>query len=125
MREVVQAGEQRSAAVESLRAVAALGVMVAHAWGFAHGFGPSAADDPVGRIVFGGGFGVFLFFALTGYLLFWPFVRRSFGDGSPVDLGRYALNRALRILPLYFVSVAVVLLFFESGGTAGQWLRFL
>src|SRR3982751_1085395 len=110
MTEVVQAGERRSAAVESLRAVAAVGVMVGHAWGLAHGYGPSSTDGVVGRVVYGGGFGVFFFFALTGYLMTWPFVRRAFGDGRRVDLRRYALNRVLRILPLYVVSVVVVLL---------------
>ena len=33
-----------------------------------------------------GGFGVFLFFALSGYLIYWPFARRDFGGGASIDL---------------------------------------
>jgi peptidoglycan/LPS O-acetylase OafA/YrhL len=124
-REVVQAGERRLATVESLRAIAAAGVLAGHAWGIAHGFGPSATDSFAGRVLYGGGFGVFLFFAITGYLIYWPFARRAFGDGRPIALRRYARNRALRILPLYVVSVVVVLVAFEDGETRGEWLRFL
>jgi peptidoglycan/LPS O-acetylase OafA/YrhL len=123
---VRQAGESRSAPIESLRALAALSVVVAHVFGTAH-------DDRWGylsgsfahRMIYGGGCGVYLFFALTGYLLFWPFARRHFGDGNPVDLRRYAVNRALRILPLYYVVLVVAMLVQADGGTTAQWVRFL
>ena len=120
--EVTQAGELRSARIESLRAIAALGVLVGHEFVVARGL---RFDSYLDRVILGGGFGVDLFFALTGYLLFWPFARRLFGDGPRVDLRRYALNRALRILPLYYVVVVVVLVLQEGGGSLGQWARFL
>jgi peptidoglycan/LPS O-acetylase OafA/YrhL len=120
--EVTQAGELRSARIESLRAIAALGVLLGHEFVVARGL---RFDSYLDRVVLGGGFGVDLFFALTGYLLFWPFARRLFGDGPRVDLRRYALNRALRILPLYYVVVVVALVLQEGGGTLGQWGRFL
>ena len=82
------------------------------------------SDDFAHRLAGAGRYGVWLFFALTGYLLFWPFVRRDHGDGGPIDLRRYALNRVLRILPLYYVVVATLLLLREHGGTFGQWWRF-
>ena len=82
------------------------------------------SDDFPHRLAGAGRYGVWLFFALTGYLLFWPFVRRDHGDGGPIDLRRYALNRVLRILPLYYVVVATLLLLREHGGTFGQWWRF-
>lgn len=112
---VVQAGEVRSARIESLRALAALSVLVGHVWLFSQGAGGSYP----GRLVGAGRYGVWLFFALTGYLLFWPFVR-----GGPIDLRRYALNRALRILPLYYVVVVVLLVLDQHGGSPSQWLRF-
>ena len=43
--------------------------------------------------------GVMLFFALSGYLLYRPFVTGS------VDLGRYGLARTARILPAYVVAL--------------------
>ena len=129
---VTQAGEIRSARIESLRALAALGVVVAHAWGAANGYLPQATQGTYfDRVIFGGGLGVLLFFALSGYLLFWPFAKRYWGDGKPIDLGRYALNRVLRIMPLYYVVVVVVLLFHGSLSTmlddpgAKDWLLHL
>jgi peptidoglycan/LPS O-acetylase OafA/YrhL len=123
---ITQAGEVRSARLESLRALAALGVMAGHIYGQAHGYAPGATLNTFAdRTLFGGGYGVYLFFALTGYLLFWPFVRQWFADGVTVDLRRYALNRALRILPLYWTAVAVLLVVQHSGGTLDQWWRFL
>jgi peptidoglycan/LPS O-acetylase OafA/YrhL len=120
--EVTQAGEIRSARIESLRALAALGVLVGHEFVVAKGL---RLDNYLDRIVQGGGFGVLLFFSLTGYLLFWPFAREHLGSGTTVDLKRYALNRALRILPLYYVVVVFLLIVQEGGGSLGQWWRFL
>jgi peptidoglycan/LPS O-acetylase OafA/YrhL len=118
---VAQAGEVRSTRIEALRAVAALGVVIGHVVLLApHIHRGSFAN----RLMWGGGLGVFLFFALTGYLLFWPFVRRFFADGAPISIGRYAANRALRILPLYYVALAVLLVLDFHGGSATQWLRF-
>jgi peptidoglycan/LPS O-acetylase OafA/YrhL len=120
--DVVQAGEVRSARIESLRAIAALGVLIGHEFVVAKGL---RFDNYLDRIIQGGGFGVDLFFALTGYLLFWPFARAILGGGTKIDLKRYAINRALRILPLYYVVVVVILIVQEGGGSWGQWWRFL
>jgi peptidoglycan/LPS O-acetylase OafA/YrhL len=124
-----QAGEQRSSRVESLRALAALGVVWGHVAAASLALNPalpSASDvGLVERTAYGGGYGVFFFFALTGYLLFWPFAKRYFGGGDSIDLRRYAVNRALRILPLYYAVVVVVLLFQEHNPGLGVWARFL
>jgi peptidoglycan/LPS O-acetylase OafA/YrhL len=97
---------------------------VGHVYGASHAFAPSVYDGYARRVVLGGGFGVFLFFALTGYLLFWPFLKEAFRGGA-VDLASYARNRALRILPLYYAVVVILLLVQEHGGSFGQWWRFL
>ena len=120
---VDQAGEQRLARIESLRALAALGVLAAHAWGVHYAFGPDAIRSLPARTILGGGFGVFVFFALSGYLLYRPLVAATFGGGH-VDLRRYAINRVLRTLPLYYAVVAILLVVQQGGGTPGQWLRF-
>ena len=121
---ILQAGERRSSRLESLRAVAALAVLASHVFAYAHGWHPVIFSGYFHRAVMSGGFGVQLFFALSGYLLYRAFARRDFGDGR-VDLRRYALNRALRILPLYYAVVVVLLVFTQHGGSASQWLRFL
>ena len=111
---VRQAGELRSAPVESLRALAALGVLVGHVYGAESGYAPTVFATWAHRAVLGGGFGVFLFFTLSGYLLYLPFARRTFGGARPVGLARYARNRALRILPLYYVVVTTYLAVFHA-----------
>ncbi len=123
--EVVQAGEPRLARLESLRALAALGVLLGHCFLFARVAerAPVDATFPQ-RLLIGGGLGVWLFFALTGYLLYRPWARRDFGAGGAIDLRAYARNRAFRILPLYWAVLVVLLVIQEGGGSAAQWARF-
>jgi peptidoglycan/LPS O-acetylase OafA/YrhL len=84
----------RSSGLDGLRAFACLLVVAFHLHTVSGvSFGPL---DPVIR---GGDSGVWLFFALSGYLLYKPFVR------GPVDLVGYGLKRAGRILPGYFVAL--------------------
>jgi peptidoglycan/LPS O-acetylase OafA/YrhL len=120
---VIQAGEVRSARLESLRALAALAVLEGHVFGSHVQYGPAAYDSWWHRALFGGGFGVYLFFALSGYLLFLPFARRSFASGRAVQLRVYARNRAVRILPLYYLVAVTYLAVFHEG--LGTWARFL
>jgi peptidoglycan/LPS O-acetylase OafA/YrhL len=84
----------RNSGLDGLRAFAALFVVLFHLH-TANGisFGPL---DPVIR---GGDSGVYLFFALSGYLLYKPFVR------GPVDLVGYALKRSGRVVPGYYVAL--------------------
>lgn len=121
---VRQAGELRSARVESLRGIGAIGVLVGHICGYAYAWGPVLYTHFSHRLVLAGGAGVYLFFTLSGYLLFWPFVRRDYLGGAAVRLRYFALNRAVRVLPLYY---AVLFGFIAAGlwmGPHGQWWRF-
>jgi peptidoglycan/LPS O-acetylase OafA/YrhL len=84
----------RSSGLDALRAFAALFVLLFHMHTVnGVGFGPL---DP---IVGGGVSGVYLFFALSGYLLYKPFVR------GRIDLVAYGLKRSGRILPGYFAAL--------------------
>ena len=84
----------RSSGLDGLRAFAALFVVAFHlntVSGISFG--------PLNPIVHGGDSGVYLFFALSGYLLYKPFVR------GRVDLVSYGLKRSGRILPGYYVAL--------------------
>lgn len=123
---VRQAGELRLARLESLRALAALAVLTGHVWGGVHHYSVAGVYATFGRrALLNGGDGVFLFFALSGYLLFTPFARRDFAGGARVDLRRYARNRAIRILPLYLVAVVLLLLLGGHASDGTLWWRHL
>ena len=93
------AGIDRNAGLDLLRASAALMVAVFHLrLLLAFDFGP------LNPVVEGGDAGIYVFFALSGYLLYRPFLR------GPVDLRSYALKRAGRILPGYFVALIALTL---------------
>jgi peptidoglycan/LPS O-acetylase OafA/YrhL len=84
----------RSSGLDGLRAIAALLVVAFHLHTVSGvGFGPL---DPIIR---GGDTGIYLFFALSGYLLYKPFVR------GRVELAEYAAKRSARILPAYLVAL--------------------
>ena len=55
-------------------------------------------------------FGVTLFFLLSGFLLYRPWALGAMTGTAGPRLGTYALRRAVRILPAYWVMVAFVLL---------------
>ena len=59
---------------------------------------------PANRLIEGGDAGVFIFFVLSGYLLYRPFVR------GEVDLVSYGIKRAARILPGYFVALVSLII---------------
>jgi acetyltransferase len=127
---ISQAGEQRFARIETIRALGAMAVVVTHA-GVVTLYASSANGIPSGneivpRAVWGfGNAAMFVFFALSGFLIYMPFAKRDFGGGGPVILRNYALNRALRILPLYLIAVATVLIVQYRTTSIGLWARFL
>lgn len=95
--------------VEGVRAVAAVSVLVFHCWMYGAD-GPNRADlGLVDRFVLPHlSLGVTLFFSLSGFLLYQPFVTAAL-SGSPFPkVGSYLRNRALRILPAYWVILLAV-----------------
>lgn len=70
--------------------------------------------------------GVPIFFVLSGYLLFRPWVKSAATGGPPPSLSRYAWHRVRRIMPPYVITVlfAYVLYHFrEAGPNPGHsWL---
>ena len=108
-------GHRRSLNIDVLRAVAALTVLVAHSYFLGAGSAGVHPGRNVGLVIACFSSGVWLFFAISGYLIAGPFLRALL-DGSPQpSAGRYAVRRAARILPAYWVALAAVLVFF--GGT--------
>ena len=89
--------------IEGLRALAALAIVVLHVTFlsghmFQHGYGRYLARLDIG---------VPIFFVISGCLLYQPFVSRHLGGRPSLDVRRYALRRLLRIIPAYWVALAV------------------
>jgi peptidoglycan/LPS O-acetylase OafA/YrhL len=93
-------------ALDGLRGLAALGVLVLHVWMFSYG---DLHKPPKGALDYAIGelrLGVQLFFVLSGFLIFRPFVAAALdGARRAPRLSRYAIRRAARILPGYWLAL--------------------
>jgi len=92
--------------LDDLRGIAILLVVVYHGVTTAFGFVPPEGGTFWLSFVYAGNTGVTLFFLLSGILVSRPFFTAS-AVGRAVDLRHYALQRALRILPPYYLMVVL------------------
>lgn len=110
-------GTGRVGNVDVLRAVAALGVLAGHAYALGGRALPVRAEKWYDVPLLSSTSGVFLFFGISGYVISKPFVDRLV-TGKPLpELIPYALRRALRIFPLYWICLTAVIVISGSGGT--------
>ena len=92
--------------LDGYRAIAAFMVLTTHV-----AFNTGEIRTPVlGPILGRMDFGVTLFFLLSGFLLYRPWARAAMVAGHGPAVGGYALRRAARILPAYWLMVAFALL---------------
>ncbi|WP_308219778.1 acyltransferase [Gordonia sp. McavH-238-E] len=106
--------------LEGMRAIAAIGVLVTHV-----AFQTRAVEIPVLGPVLGRlDLAVALFFALSGFLLWRPWVDAAHrGSGHP-SVSRYFRHRVVRIWPAYVVVVVLVILLLPEaqGADVQVWL---
>jgi peptidoglycan/LPS O-acetylase OafA/YrhL len=108
--------------IEGLRAIAACSILVLHVWLYSAPGNRSVDLGRVDRFIPDLSFGVILFFTLSGFLLYRPFAAAVLRGRRPPSIARYFRNRALRILPAYWVilffcaTVLGGLLFWDSAG---------
>jgi peptidoglycan/LPS O-acetylase OafA/YrhL len=103
----------RLAGIEGLRAIAAASVLVYHV--FLYG-APNAQAADLGvftKVADNLKAGVTLFFVLSGFLLYRVFVGAALRDQPMPSVRQYLRNRALRILPAYWVILVGVTLVFH------------
>lgn len=112
----------RVASLTGIRAVAALLVVLTHAayttGQYTHGY--------VGLLYARAEIGVPIFFALSGFLLFTPWVRAAAQTDPPPSMRRYAWHRVRRIMPAYVITVLTAYLVYHfrtAGPNPGHtWL---
>jgi peptidoglycan/LPS O-acetylase OafA/YrhL len=108
----VESSSTRSAPLDGLRALAALSVLVFHVWLYAPGGPPKPRSALSDKLLFELNLGLICFFVLSGFLLYQAFARASLATGVGVDVKRYAVRRAARIVPAYYVCLAGCLLLY-------------
>jgi peptidoglycan/LPS O-acetylase OafA/YrhL len=93
-------------ALDGLRGIAALGVLVLHVWMFSYG---DSHKPPKGFEEYAIGelrLGVQLFFVLSGFLIFRPFAAAILDSTRRLpELRRYVIRRSARILPGYWLAL--------------------
>lgn len=93
-------------AFDGLRGIAAMLVVVVHTT-LASGF---TGRSWLGAYTARGEIGVAVFFLISGFLLYRPFAVAHLTGGAAPGARGFLVRRALRIVPLYWVALAVLLL---------------
>lgn len=99
-------GNPRFPLLDAMRAFAALAIVVTHVSGLT-GFN---TDNVLGAYTARLNFGVTLFFLLSGFLLYRPFVAARLEGRPPIRIRDYVRRRVLRIVPAYWVALTVLAL---------------
>ncbi len=112
-------GNPRFPLVDSLRAIAALSVLVVHATILTGVASQHGYAEPLMHL----NVGVTIFFVISGFLLYRPFVAGRRREGAPPPrLRDYARRRVLRIVPAYWVALTVLALSVGLNGVlGGDW----
>src|SRR4051795_10695514 len=109
------AGKGRMHALDGLRGLAALGVVLRHV---CSDTGANAPDKSLTTDLWMGELRlcVLLFFVLSGFLLAAPWVAAARGEREAPKLGRYIARRAARIVPAYWLALAGAVLLLHGTG---------
>lgn len=109
----------RLAAVDLLRGIAILLVVHEHVTCKFIPFASRWAHPVLTAMPTTGYYGVNAFFVLSGFVLFLPWV--STDVPRPVGVWRFYRRRALRILPLYYLTLAVAFVAWEQPPRGAWW----
>jgi peptidoglycan/LPS O-acetylase OafA/YrhL len=82
-------------------------------------FGPG--ENPLMQVVKHGGYGVELFFAISGFILALPFAEHYLQGRPEVTLKKYYLRRLTRLEPPYLASLVIHFVLTAASRAASQW----
>jgi peptidoglycan/LPS O-acetylase OafA/YrhL len=115
-------GNPRFPLFDSLRGLAVLAVLVWHVFVATGALDRRWLGDAISTA---GRLGPLLFFAISGFLLYRPWVAAKLSDRPRPHVGRYFRRRGLRILPAYWLALTVLAVY--PGLTdvfTGDWWRY-
>jgi peptidoglycan/LPS O-acetylase OafA/YrhL len=100
-------------ALDGVRAIACLTIVSYHITLMTHNNHVwSTSGIPLtSAVLLAGAAGVTLFFVLSGFLLFLPYVRAILFEKRWPDAGLFYLRRALRIMPAYYFALFILVMF--------------
>jgi peptidoglycan/LPS O-acetylase OafA/YrhL len=108
----------RDSALDGVRAIAALSVLVFHVWTYRDWRPHGELHQLLDQVLWQANGGLIAFFVLSGFLLYRGFARAAVTGSQAPGLGRYALRRGARILPAYWVCcIGCVALYLAFGPT--------
>lgn len=110
------AGNPRFPLVDSMRAIAALSVVAVHVAIFTAITAHSDVAAPLIHL----NVGVTIFFLVSGFLLYRPYVAARHSGAPTPRLATYARRRVLRIVPAYWVALTLLALVFGLPGVFSQ-----
>jgi peptidoglycan/LPS O-acetylase OafA/YrhL len=113
-------GNPRFPLFDSLRGLAALAIVLTHV-GLGSGANYNAA---YGALLARLDIGVTLFFVLSGFLLYRPFVAARLEDRPALRLRDYARRRVLRIVPAYWLALTVLAIWPGLTFTGPRWVYY-
>ena len=113
-------GNPRFPLLDAMRAVAALSIVVTHASGVSN----FNTDNVLGAYTARMNFGVCMFFLLSGFLLYRPFVAARREGRPPIGIRAFARRRILRIVPAYWVALTLLAIYPGLLGFSEHWWRF-
>lgn len=104
--EPVVASHARFPLVDGVRAIAALTIFGFHLF-FHLGL---LSTDLLSRYLGNLNVGVPIFFVVSGFLIYRPFVAKRFAEQPAPEVAPYAIRRGFRIVPAYWVALVIVTL---------------
>jgi peptidoglycan/LPS O-acetylase OafA/YrhL len=115
-------GNPRFALFDSLRAIAVLAVLTFHTFAIGGAINRPVIGDAAAVL---GSQGPILFFVISGFLLYRPYVAARAAHRAGPAPARYLRRRALRILPAYWLALTVLAIFPAIvGAFTGDWWRY-
>lgn len=105
--------------LNGLRAIAATAVVISHTNGNLAEFGLQQA-----RYLDLAGFGVTIFFSLSGFLITYLLLIEKKEKGN-IDIKKFYLRRVLRIWPLYYLYLLIILLLFKFYNIGNVYFLYL
>jgi peptidoglycan/LPS O-acetylase OafA/YrhL len=105
--------------LNGIRAIAAIAVIISHTNGSLQNFGLEKA-----RYLDLAGFGVTMFFSLSGFLITYLLLIEKKQNNS-IDIKKFYLRRVLRIWPLYYLYLIIIFLIYKYANIGNVYFLYL